>query len=406
MSAVDPAAPRQQYRAAVFGRISDDRNDHGRDGKRHPQAGRNCCTEHERGKRDGDLGHRVAARHVDAVLRRERLRPLPRDGPGGDSALVVSDGTARLVNQNDCRTDDLDALRAHGPVDLHWLQYSGAIWYPMVYEEPPERLRELVDAKVASQFARAMRYVEALGARTAVAVELLERIEQSRKLDTTLSFAARVSAAMAGAYTTGLPRSIARSTCAARSSAPALSSGASWPSRTARASASTAGNPLFLDVTVVNGQIFIFSAEDTSGLRVYEFQPPNVLLAVPSPITDRIKRVEVRGPQPFPALFVHRSNADATSDIDIYDTKWLTQGGSPLRAKSIPHAGAKDAQYLHDTLSFLFPDRSVEENIFATVLPIAPLAFAVDSTWIASYHLVTGALLFIFAMRKGCIKVR
>ena len=66
------------------------------------------------------------------------------DGPGGDSALVVSDGTARLVNQNDCRTDDLDALRAHGPVDLHWLQYSGAIWYPMVYDEPPERMRELV----------------------------------------------------------------------------------------------------------------------------------------------------------------------------------------------------------------------------------------------------------------------
>lgn len=90
------------------------------------------------------------------------------DGPGGDSALVVSDGTGRLVNQNDCRTDDLDALRAHGPVDLHWLQYSGAIWYPMVYDEPPQRMRELVDAKVASQFARAMRYVEAIGARAVV----------------------------------------------------------------------------------------------------------------------------------------------------------------------------------------------------------------------------------------------
>ncbi|MDP9464673.1 MAG: Rieske 2Fe-2S domain-containing protein [Actinomycetota bacterium] len=90
------------------------------------------------------------------------------DGPGGDSALVVSDGTARLVNQNDCRTDDLDALRAHGPVDLHWLQYSGAIWYPMVYDEPPQRMRELVDAKVASQFARAMRYVEAIGAAAVV----------------------------------------------------------------------------------------------------------------------------------------------------------------------------------------------------------------------------------------------
>jgi UDP-MurNAc hydroxylase len=90
------------------------------------------------------------------------------DGPGGDSALVVSDGTARLVNQNDCRTDDLDALRAHGRVDLHWLQYSGAIWYPMVYDEPPQRMRELVDAKVTSQFARAMRYVEAVGARAVV----------------------------------------------------------------------------------------------------------------------------------------------------------------------------------------------------------------------------------------------
>jgi UDP-MurNAc hydroxylase len=90
------------------------------------------------------------------------------DGPGGDSALVVSDGETRLVNQNDCRTTDLGALRGHGPIDLHWLQFSGAIWYPMVYEESPEHLRELCDAKVESQFARAMRYVEALDARAVV----------------------------------------------------------------------------------------------------------------------------------------------------------------------------------------------------------------------------------------------
>ena len=90
------------------------------------------------------------------------------DGPGGDSALVVSDGTGRLVNQNDCRTSDLDSLRAHGPVDLHWIQYSGAIWYPMVYEETPERMRQLVDAKVDSQFARAMRFVEAIDATAVV----------------------------------------------------------------------------------------------------------------------------------------------------------------------------------------------------------------------------------------------
>ncbi len=90
------------------------------------------------------------------------------DGPGGDSAMVVSDGRTRLVNQNDCRTTDLDALRSHGPVDLHWLQYSGAIWYPMVYDLPEDEMRRLCDAKVESQFARAMRYVERIGARAVV----------------------------------------------------------------------------------------------------------------------------------------------------------------------------------------------------------------------------------------------
>ncbi|MGH9134858.1 MAG: Rieske 2Fe-2S domain-containing protein [Ilumatobacteraceae bacterium] len=90
------------------------------------------------------------------------------DGPGGDSAMVVSDGATRLVNQNDCRTSDLDALTAHGPVDLHWLQYSGAIWYPMVYDMPDAEKRVLCETKVESQFARALRYVEAIGARAVV----------------------------------------------------------------------------------------------------------------------------------------------------------------------------------------------------------------------------------------------
>ena len=90
------------------------------------------------------------------------------DGPGGDSALVVSDKTARLVNQNDCRTGDLEALRSHGPIDLHWLQFSGAIWYPMVYEQDPATKHDLARAKVESQFARALKYVETLNARAVV----------------------------------------------------------------------------------------------------------------------------------------------------------------------------------------------------------------------------------------------
>lgn len=90
------------------------------------------------------------------------------DGPGGDSAIVVSDGESILVNQNDCRTNDLAQLRAHGPVDLHWLQFSGAIWYPMVYDLPIDDKRRLCEAKVDAQFARAMRYVENIDARYVV----------------------------------------------------------------------------------------------------------------------------------------------------------------------------------------------------------------------------------------------
>jgi UDP-MurNAc hydroxylase len=90
------------------------------------------------------------------------------DGPGGDSTLVVSDGESILVNQNDCRTTDLDQLNTHGPIDLHWLQFSGAIWYPMVYDIPDDEKRVLCEAKVNAQFARAQRYVEMIDARAVV----------------------------------------------------------------------------------------------------------------------------------------------------------------------------------------------------------------------------------------------
>lgn len=107
-----------------------------------------------------DLGDGLkVAIHVESTI---------TDGPGGDSAIVISDGECRLVNQNDCRTGDLVALRQHGPIDMHWLQFSGAIWYPMVYDEPTERLKDLAHKKVESQFARALTYVDALDARVVV----------------------------------------------------------------------------------------------------------------------------------------------------------------------------------------------------------------------------------------------
>jgi UDP-MurNAc hydroxylase len=51
---------------------------------------------------------------------------------------------------------------------MHWLQFSGAIWYPMVYDQPREELIALARSKVESQFARSIRYVDALGARVVV----------------------------------------------------------------------------------------------------------------------------------------------------------------------------------------------------------------------------------------------
>ena len=107
----------------------------------------------------GDRGGLHVAIHVETSI---------TDGPQGDSALVVWDETGRLVDQNDCRPHDPAALAAHGPVDVQWLQYSGAIWYPMVYEEPEASKRAQAAAKVEAQFARALRYVHAVGARAVV----------------------------------------------------------------------------------------------------------------------------------------------------------------------------------------------------------------------------------------------
>jgi UDP-MurNAc hydroxylase len=90
------------------------------------------------------------------------------DGPGGDSALLVDDGEARLLNMNDCRIHDLAALTAGGPIDQQWLQYSGAIWYPMVYDMPEDEKRAAVEQKIDAQFTRATRYVESVDARVVV----------------------------------------------------------------------------------------------------------------------------------------------------------------------------------------------------------------------------------------------
>jgi UDP-MurNAc hydroxylase len=88
----------------------------------------------------------------------------PADGPLGDSAIVLDDTTARVLNQNDARPGDLDALHALGPFDAQLLQFSGAIWYPIAYDFPPEEKERLARAKRVDEMERAERYVKAVGA--------------------------------------------------------------------------------------------------------------------------------------------------------------------------------------------------------------------------------------------------
>jgi len=84
----------------------------------------------------------------------------PADGPLGDSLLVLDDGRARVLNQNDARPGDPDLLRALGPFDAQIVQFSGAIWYPIAYDFPVEMKARLAREKRVNQMARARQYVE------------------------------------------------------------------------------------------------------------------------------------------------------------------------------------------------------------------------------------------------------
>jgi UDP-MurNAc hydroxylase len=89
----------------------------------------------------------------------------PNDGPLGDSCLSVDDGTATFLNQNDCRPTDLEPIVQFGSYDAHSLQYSGAIWFPMVYDLPDKVKAGLGERKRLNGLDRARRYAEAVGAK-------------------------------------------------------------------------------------------------------------------------------------------------------------------------------------------------------------------------------------------------
>ena len=88
----------------------------------------------------------------------------PTDGPLGDSGLAVDDGEVRIFDQNDSRPIDIDRINDFGPYDAHFLQFSGAIWYPMVYDMPESAKEALGRKKRANQMTRAISYGRQIGA--------------------------------------------------------------------------------------------------------------------------------------------------------------------------------------------------------------------------------------------------
>lgn len=94
----------------------------------------------------------------------------PTDGPIGDSALWVEYDGVRILNQNDARPTDLTVFNALGPVHAHLLQFSGAIWYPMVYELPEAAKRAFGKQKRDRQFDRTFRYIDDLRAANVVPI--------------------------------------------------------------------------------------------------------------------------------------------------------------------------------------------------------------------------------------------
>ncbi|MFI5477405.1 Rieske 2Fe-2S domain-containing protein [Streptomyces cacaoi] len=83
----------------------------------------------------------------------------PTDGPIGDSGLLVDDGSVRIFNQNDARPVESGPVEDFGPLHGHFLQFSGAIWYPMVYDFPDRMKATVGRRKRQNGMERALKYI-------------------------------------------------------------------------------------------------------------------------------------------------------------------------------------------------------------------------------------------------------
>ncbi len=91
----------------------------------------------------------------------------PTDGPIGDSSLWVEyDGVTAAQPERRPPVRPVGLRRARPRATRYLLQFSGAIWYPMVYELPEAgQARRSASTKRERQFDRTLRYIDELGAR-------------------------------------------------------------------------------------------------------------------------------------------------------------------------------------------------------------------------------------------------
>jgi PKD repeat protein len=107
-----------------------------------------------------------------------------------------------------------------------------------------------------------------------------------------------------------------------------------------KASVATTGAVLSLWIAAVNGRTFVFSAESTSGLRIYEYAGGSLSAAGVVPLSNADEVVVSGGA--LPLIFVHNALTQFESYVEVFDTAWITQGGSPRQAAHLRHHGAAE----------------------------------------------------------------
>ena len=108
---------------------------------------------------------------------------------------------------------------------------------------------------------------------------------------------------------------------------------------TETASVAMQGSASALYLANVNGRTFLFSAQGTAGLKIYEYT--GTALSSAGSLSGNYKDLVVKGGT-FPVLFANATVDSSHSNIEVWDTNWLTQGGNPRRAALVPHSGAAE----------------------------------------------------------------